>query len=374
MKKTLKIAVIFIIVICSVSTKAFANDIDLDELKNQIINQTELENAITGTSKDLIEDVNISINTNIADDAISIYNKSKNYVSEILRNSINTLIKIFILVVISSMTIGFVSANDLKSINNYINMATSVGISSIILLDVKNVLMMCSKAIDEIEIFSQVLMPTMVTALTFSGAPTVAVITQTSSMFVLSLVIGLIKNVFFPLVYLYIGIITVNSAVENDSLSKISGFIKWITTTSLRTIIMIFLTYMSLTGIVSGTVDGFAIKSAKFASSFIPVVGNIISDASETILVGASIIKNSIGIFGIFAIISICLIPFLQIIINLLMFKIFTVILSPISSKQVSKLLDGITQTFNMSFAMLSSTALVMFIMIIVGIMVVRQI
>ena len=55
-------------------------------------------------------------------------------------------------------------------------------------------------------------------------------------------------------------------------------------------------------------------KAAKFAiSGAIPVVGGILSDAAETVLASAGILKGTVGVFGMVTILGICLIPLLQI-------------------------------------------------------------
>ena len=48
----------------------------------------------------------------------------------------------------------------------------------------------------------------------------------------------------------------------------------------------------------------------------------MISDASETLLASAGILKNSVGIFGMLAVLAICLLPFLKVGIHYLLLKL----------------------------------------------------
>ena len=76
----------------------------------------------------------------------------------------------------------------------------------------------------------------------------------------------------------------------------------------------VFTGYVAITGVVNGTVDASAVKATKLAlSGAVPVVGSILSDASETVLISAAFVKNSAGITGLFAILSLWIGPFLQI-------------------------------------------------------------
>ena len=64
-------------------------------------------------------------------------------------------------------------------------------------------------------------------------------------------------------------------------------------------------------------------KVAKAAiSGVVPVVGGIISDASETVLAGAGMLKNTIGVFGTLAILAACAYPFLQLGVQYLLYKL----------------------------------------------------
>ena len=40
-----------------------------------------------------------------------------------------------------------------------------------------------------------------------------------------------------------------------------------------------------------------------------PVVGGILSEAAESILAGAGLLKGMVGVFGTFAILAMCLVP-----------------------------------------------------------------
>lgn len=253
-------------------------------------------------------------------------------------------------------------------------MATALSISSVILLDVRSVLSLCYQSIEEIDILSKGLMPSMVTAISISGAPTTATLHYASTMFAFDLIITLINRVMFPFTYIYIAIITVNAAISNDILLKLADFIKWCVTGTLKIIVTGFITYVSISGAISGKADIFAIKTTKFiVSTTVPVVGSIISDASESILVGASVIKNSIGIFGIFAVVSVCLIPIIYILANFFMFKLMAVVVSIISTKSIINLLDGISSSFSMALAMICSSASILFIMMVVSIILVGE-
>ena len=59
--------------------------------------------------------------------------------------------------------------------------------------------------------------------------------------------------------------------------------------------------------------DRMTLKTAKLAvSGAVPVVGGVISDATETMLSGAALLRGSIGIFGMLCVAAICFVPFVR--------------------------------------------------------------
>lgn len=63
---------------------------------------------------------------------------------------------------------------------------------------------------------------------------------------------------------------------------------------------------MSLQGVNAAVTDGVAIRAAKYVTSnFIPVIGRMFTDATDTVLSASILLKNSIGIAGVIIILLI---------------------------------------------------------------------
>ena len=112
--------------------------------------------------------------------------------------------------------------------------------------------------------------------------------------------------------------------------------------------------YMTITGVISGTVDASTLKATKMAiSSAVPVIGGLLSDASETILVGAGVLKNSIGIYGLFVMISLWIGPFIKIGIQYLLMKVTAAITGIFGVKEGTDLLNDLTSAMGMILSMI---------------------
>ena len=94
----------------------------------------------------------------------------------------------------------------------------------------------------------------------------------------------------------------------------------------------------------------------------VPVVGGILSDAAETVLAGAGVLKNAVGVFGMLTILSICLVPFLQLGIHYLTYKLTGALAATVADGRVAGLIDQIGSAFGLVLGMTGASALLLLV------------
>lgn len=358
--KNLKILVCLTVFIFIFFEFAFALDSStvLSDSKSQILDAlpNETANLIENTSN--IEDGLQNLITGID-------------TKKFLTSAFRSLSKILIVIMLSGICGSFQKNFDLP----VVTMATSLAMTSVLFSDLHGMLSLCTQTLEQTAVFSNTMLPVMAGAITLSGAPITASATQSITMLALSLITEFISSVLVPAICAYISIITVNAALSHDLLDNLAQFIKWITTSSLKLILTVFIAYLSISGAISGSVDAVAVKTAKFAvSGSVPVVGGIISDATESMLAGMVTVKNSLGIIGMLGVTAICIIPFLQVGINYLVFKAGTAAFSPICSQPIRKLMTGIGDSLGLMLGMLGTCSAILFFELVFSILMVKPI
>lgn len=290
-----------------------------------------------------------------------------------LLSAIRSLTKMMLLAVLIGAVSGFQTLSGAHM--PVVAIAGALGLTGILFDDLRGMLSLCTQTIEQTSVFSTALLPVMAGAITLSGAPTTAGITQGVTMFALSLLIRFITAVLVPAVCAYIAIITVNAALGNDILSGLAGFVKWITTGSLKLMLTVFIAYLSISGAVGGSVDAVTLKTAKFAvSGSVPVVGGIISDATESMLAGMAAIKNTVGVLGMLGVAAICIVPFLQVGLNYILFKAGSAVISPICTPPLAKLMNGISDSLGLMLGMLGTCSAILFFELVFSIMMVKPV
>ena len=198
------------------------------------------------------------------------------------------------------------------------------------------------------------------------GAPAGAVARQMATMLFSDILLTLINRLLLPLVYTYLAACVAYAAVGNDGLRQIAGFLKWTVSTILTGVMLVFVGYLSISGVIAGTTDAAAVKAAKFTvSSMVPVVGGILSDAAETVLAGAGILKNTVGVFGMLVVLSLCIVPFLQLGIHYLAYKLTAALSATVSEGRISSLIGDIGGAFGLILGMMGACALLLLISLV---------
>lgn len=223
-----------------------------------------------------------------------------------------------------------------------------------------------SETIAQLNDFSRVLLPTLAAASAVGGAAVSASAQQVTAVFLVSILIALIDGVLVPLCYLYIGVLAAGSCLQESRLEAIAAGLKKVITWTLTTSLLLFTIYLSAARILTGGADAAAVKVTKAAiSGAVPVVGSIISDAAETVLAGAGLLRSTIGIFGTLAILAACAIPFLRLGIQYLLYKGTAFLAAAVGAPWLCKLIDGLGGAFGLVLGMTGSCAVLLLVSVL---------
>ena len=220
--------------------------------------------------------------------------------------------------------------------------------------------------ISQMNNYSKLLLPVMTTVLASGGGITSSASLYAGTTIFSTLLTSAICNLFVPMLYIFIALSIANRALGEDVLGSFKQFIKWLMTWLLKIILYVFTGFMTVTGVVSGSADAMTVKATKITiSGMVPVVGGIISDASEAILVGAGVLKGTAGVYGIFAFLAICIGPILKITTQCIILKTTAAICSVFGQKTPCGLIEDFSQAMSMTLAATGALCLLLLISVV---------
>lgn len=245
-------------------------------------------------------------------------------------------------------------------------LAGSIGIAVLLLRSSNSLINLAASTVTRVSEYGKLLLPVMTAALAGQGGISTSASIYAATAFFDALLTAAIAKLLTPMIYIYLLLAVAGSAIGQDTLKKLRDSIKWAITWSLKTILYIYTGFIGITGVVSGTTDAAALKAAKLTiSGVVPVVGGILSDASEAVLVGAGTVKNAAGIYGFFAIIAIWIGPFLQIGVHYLLLKATGAVCSAFGGKAHTELIQDFSSALGLLLAMTGTVCLMLLISLV---------
>ena len=220
-----------------------------------------------------------------------------------------------------------------------------------------------SETLDQVRVFANVLLPAMTAATAATGAVSGAAALSGATVLFSDLLINLTDRLLLPLVYAYLALRAADAAVGGESLGRLAGLVSWIITNSLKWLVLGYIAYVSVTGVISGSADSAKIRAAKLAlSGAVPVVGSIFADASETVLVGAAVLRTGLGVFGMLVVLGICAYPFLRIGAQYLILKLSAALSAAIGEKRLVGVIDAVSSCMGFLLALTGTQALMLLV------------
>lgn len=252
------------------------------------------------------------------------------------------------------------------SVPDLVPLGGTLAISAVAVGDMSSLFGLGAEMLASLLDFSRVLLPSLAATAAASGEITAATAKYAAVTLFMDILLSVAQNVITPLIYAYVALIIANSALGNGALSGAASLLKWLCVTSMTALVIAFAAYLSITGVISGSADAVATRVAKTTmSTLLPVVGSIIADAASTVVVGASLLRNAVGIFGMICVICVCMTPFVRLGVQYLLYKAAAGISCAFADGRLSGLISGIGTAFGMMLSLVGAGALMMFFSLI---------
>ena len=242
--------------------------------------------------------------------------------------------------------------------------------AALLLTDSVNALFsQASNTIFQLSDYSHAALPVVFTISAASGAIVSAPARYSASCLAMDMMITAAQRVMIPAIYAYLALAVSESLFGNSVLQMLMNLTKWVITSLLTILTLGFGAYLSLTGLISGSADALAVKSARTViARSLPIVGGILSDSASVFLSAASIIRNSAGVFSLIAVCSLCLAPVTLLLVKTMAFKLTALVVDFQPGSHLAKLLGSMGTVFSMLLALVGCCSAMLLISLASGV------
>lgn len=283
---------------------------------------------------------------------------------EEIKVNLGFLSKILVIALISAILTNIQNTFENASVSSFANYVTYILIAILVIGSFYQLMETVKVTINSMISFMEILLPILLTFLVLAGGPNTKIIFHPMILGTVNVVGIMIKSIILPLINFSFIISILSNLSQRAELRKLSELGRQIITFIISAAFTVFIGIITIYGL-STKIDGITIRTAKFAvDRFIPIVGGFLSDAVETVIGSSAILKNGIGIIGLFILIFITILPLVKIGSLLLIYKIVGAVIEPIVPKNISNFFSDVSKTLLLILISMVSVAIMFFITI----------
>ena len=292
------------------------------------------------------------------------------YVKNVIFNNLNSNLPIFAgivaIVILCSVMQDFKSSGLSEGIGEVISL---VGFSAVLILLVPTLTDFFTKTENTIEFIAktgEIMSPIMATLMVAAGENVSAALYKPSLLFLTNGIIGVYLKIILPLS----GLIAVFSVIAAISprfrLTKFTQFfgstVKWLA----GLIFTVFGVFMTVRGITAASYDGVSFKTAKYlVSNSVPIAGGFLRDGFDLFMAGSVLIKNAVGVAGLFMIFYRVISPVVEMAVFSLLLKATAAVTESFSFSSVSTLLTSLSKSISYFIMCLLTVGFMFFVVIL---------
>ena len=220
-----------------------------------------------------------------------------------------------------------------------------------------------TEAIQTMTSFILALIPLLLALLASSGGAVSAAFFHPVILFLMNTSGLLIQNIVMPLIFLSAILSIVSTMTEQYKVTQLANLLRNIAIGALAVFLTIFLGVISVQGASAAVTDGITLRTAKFITgNFIPVLGRMFTDATDTVISASLLLKNTVGILGVAILICIAAFPAIKVLSLAFIYKLAAAILQLLGGGPVITCLDVISKSVIYIFAALAIVSLMFFL------------
>ncbi|WP_343208444.1 stage III sporulation protein AE [Anaerolentibacter hominis] len=199
--------------------------------------------------------------------------------------------------------------------------------------------------------FMKVLIPTYFIAMSFANGAVTSAFFYESTLLIIGAVELVLLHVIIPMIQVLFGLVLANNLSGQDRLSKFIDLIRTAISWLQKTMFAAVIGYHVIQGMLVPVAE-YVKKSALLkVTSFIPGVGSGIASVAETVLGAGILLKNTIGMVGLFFIIFLVLVPVVKMGILTLICAFTNAVTQPISDRRMTRCMSGSETALKLLFS-----------------------
>lgn len=217
--------------------------------------------------------------------------------------------------------------------------------------------------VDRLVTFMQALLPTLLALLAANGGMVTVPLLHPVMVASINIAAVSVRDVVLPLILVASLLDLVSHFSSSYKLGGVVALLRYGAVTAMG-LAMVLILGVSAALKASGPVaDSVALRAGKFAAStFIPIIGKMFSDAAELVAGSSHVLLSAVGVAGGVGVSLIICFPLLKLIALILTYRVAGAVIQPVSDPGVVDLLNGVANSVALAFVAVAAVALLFFL------------
>ena len=306
---------------------------DIDRMMEDLFPQERMEFA------DAVRQIMMG-NTDVGRDAIKEMLRERRFGAwEVNRKSILYLI---LLAIASAVFIGFSDIFQTRQVSQISFYMIYLLVMGICLASFQAASEWMANGVHTLTGFMKVLYPVYFAAVTVAKGSISSLAFYHLAIILIVVIEELLLHLIVPGIHMYVIIRVMNSLQSEDYLSKFAELLDTAIGWGLKTLMGGMIGLNVIQGMLGPAIDTVKRSAVTRGMEMVPGVGDLLGGTAEVALGTAVLIKNSIGIVGMFLCLVLCLAPLLQLAVITLGYKLAAALVQPVSDKRIIECISGV--------------------------------
>ena len=240
--------------------------------------------------------------------------------------AVRNFLPVIALITLSAVISMTKNLNKSESFSEILNFVMLVCLAGTVFYGVRECFFAAKAFLDDIHAYMLSIIPVMASLSTLSGNIASAAVNSAGLFAVLNVAAAISNGVILPVLQICYALSLARCLSESSGavdLSGINSYVRSVLSWIFLFVMSALVTVIFFQNILASSADSVAVRTVKFTvTSFVPIVGSIIGDATRAIVGSMQAVKSVTGVFGVLVIIITLLPPLISVILHKLLLKI----------------------------------------------------
>ncbi len=282
-------------------TQSIADEVGADEISGEYLGEDELS----------------------GDKNINVFEKAFSIIIDAFRDNGPTVIRSFgavFAVVLLACIMGAMKFGGSETLDTACGYISVLALSGVTYSVFYNLFVFVIAAMESLTIGMSTLMPITASLYVYGGTAATGAASSAGLTLFLTVLSAVCTKVLLPLLQICFALCLVSAVPGSVNLSAVTNLVKNTATTIMAFIFTLLGFTLYLQTSVASAGDTYVTRSIKFATGvFVPVIGNMLGDASKTVIASVSVVKGTVGAAGVVIILAAVLPPIIVVLLHKLL-------------------------------------------------------